>query len=384
MVWFITGNQSKHLEIAQLLGDLEIRPRKLDLSRPQVATLAELVVARVLEAHARVREPCFTESTLLELDGLEPMSGADFKRTLLTLGEAALGRRFGGRRGRTRVAVAYTADGNPDEVAVFEGSVEGTFVASPRGDGGYGWDRAWLPDGYRKTLAQMAGNKAYANMRQRPYVELGALLRGHTDVGAFEAHVTVAAGDAAHVERFTNTCDELGIKSVVIELPRGETRSQPMTASYHHGTLQAVLAEVHEIARTLAARELQVTRVKLEAVGRNPMTPQTDEAARAAPNNYFEFHLKLLLGPSDELAKIESVCLRHGAHLSSNARKLRDDGIAERFVTQRVYAVGRQSAEAQFAALLEDLRPLGLRYGQRIREYTVYDSNAAVDRGWLE
>lgn len=383
MIWFITGNQSKHLEIAQLLGDLEIRARKLDLARPKVATLAELVTARVLEAYARVGEPCFSESTQLELDGLAPMSGAEFKRSLLTLGEAALCRRLGGRRGRTRVAVAYTADGNSTSVAVFEGSIEGTFLEIPRGDAGYGWDRAWLPDGYRKTLAEMAGNKAYANMRQRPYVELGGLLRGHTDVGAFEAHVTVAAGDAAHVERFTNACDELGIKSVVIELPRGETRSQPMTASYHHGSLQAVLAEVHAIARSLAAREFEVTRVKLEAVGKNPMTPQTDEAARAAPNNYFEFHVKLLLGPGDALATIEDVCLRHSAHLSSNARKLRDDGLAERFVTQRVYAVGRPNAEVQFAALLEDLRPLGLRYGQRIREYTVYDSNAAVDRGWL-
>jgi inosine/xanthosine triphosphate pyrophosphatase family protein len=384
MTLFITGNQAKHREVALLLGDLEVRPRKLALARPKQTTLTELAAARVLEAHAKVGEPCFTESTQLELDGLAPMSGAEFKRGLLTLGEAALCRRLGGRRGRVRVAVAYTADGNPDEVAVFEGSVEGTFLEAPRGTGGYGWDRAWLPDGYRRTLAEMAGNKAFANMRQRPYVELAALLRGRSDAGSFEAHVTVAPGDPEYVERFTTICDQLAVKAVVIELPRGETRSQPMTASYHHGSLQAVLAEVHELARQIAAQELEVTRVKLEAVGKNPMTPQTDAAARAAPNNYFEYHVKLLLGPDDDLAAIEAACLAHGAHLSRNARKLRTDGLAERFVTQRVYGLGRPGAELEFAALLEQLRPLELRYGQRIREYTVYDSNAAVDRGWLE
>ncbi len=386
MTLFITGNQSKHLEVAQLLADLEIRPRKLGLARPRVASLAELATARVLEAHTRVDEPCFTESTQLELDGLAPMSGAEFKRALLSLGEATLCRRLGGRRGRVRVAVAYTADGDPETVAVFEDSVEGTFLAEPRGDGGYGWDRAWLPDGYQRTLAEMVGNKSFVNMRQRPYVELGALLRGQTDAGSFEAHVTIAPGDPAYVERFTNLCDQLAVKAVVIELPRGETRSQPMTASYHHGNLAAVLDEVHALARRIATQEFDVTRIKLEAVGRNPMTPQTDAEARTSPSNYFEYHVKLLLGPDDDLAAIEAVCSRHCAHLSrnANARKLRADGLAERFVTQRVHDLGRPKAEREFAALLDDLRPLELRYGQRTREYTVYDSNAAVDHGWLE
>ena len=148
----------------------------------------------MLEAYAQVRVPCFTETTMLALEGMAPMSGAAFKKQLLALGEDELCRQWGPRRGRARVAVAYSADGDPDGAAVFCGDTWGTFLTAPRGRGGYGWDRAFLPDGYRRTLGEMADNKAFVNMRYLPYLELGDLLRGRDYGGSFEAHVTVRAG----------------------------------------------------------------------------------------------------------------------------------------------------------------------------------------------
>ena len=50
-------------------------------------------------------------------------------------------------------------------------------------------------------------------------------LRGQAGRGTFEAHVTVEAADLAERGRFQAACDELGVKSVLIELPRGQTRS---------------------------------------------------------------------------------------------------------------------------------------------------------------
>ena len=49
-----------------------------------------------------------------------------------------------------------------------------------------------------------------------------------------------------------------------------------------------------------------------------------------------------------------------------------------------VYGEGRINAEGRFVALQEAVRALGLPLGQRIREYTVYDSDEGVDRGWLD
>jgi len=66
-------------------------------------------------------------------------------------------------------------------------------------------------------------------------------LQGVTSSGTFEAHVTVTA--LADRERFQAICANLGVKSVLIELPEGSTPSQPMTSSYHRGDLQAVVAQ---------------------------------------------------------------------------------------------------------------------------------------------
>jgi non-canonical purine NTP pyrophosphatase (RdgB/HAM1 family) len=378
---FITGNQTKLDEVTRLLGGVAVSSRKLSLARPEGASLAEVARARVLDAHAQVLAPCFTESTELALEGIPTMSGAQFKKRLLERGEQALFSELGGRRGVARVAVAYTADGV--DARVFEGEVSGELLREPRGDGGYGWDRAWLADGYRRTFGEMAANKAIVNMRHRPYLELGDLLRGRPEGGTFEAHITVIADGAAAIDRFCGFCDDAWIKAVLIELPEGKTRSQPMTASYHHGTLREALDQVFDIARRLAAADFDVTRVKLEAVGRNREIPETAEQAAADPGGYFEYHIKVLVEAGADRAPLAAACERHGAHLSRNARKIRDDGVAERFVTLRVYGVGRAEAEARFAALSDEVAALGHPLGQRIREYTVYDSDEGVDAGWL-
>jgi hypothetical protein len=203
--------------------------------------------------------------------------------------------------------------------------------------------------------------------------------------GTFEAHVTVAAGSETELQRFRAFCEAVSVKCIVIELGRGVAPLQPMTASYHRGSLQQALGEVHAFARALVAAGFEVTRLKLEALGRNQAIPEDDPSARAQPANYFEFHVKVLLPLAGaDVEGLRTRCERHGAHLSRNARKVRADGASERFVTLRVPGLGRASAERCFAALLQDLAGTGLALSQRLREYTVYDSNLALDRGWLE
>ena len=64
-----------------------------------------------------------------------------------------------------RVAVAYEDGSGP---RVFSGSISGTLLKDPRGEGGYGWDRIWVPDGYDRTLAEMQSSKFVVNMRAAP------------------------------------------------------------------------------------------------------------------------------------------------------------------------------------------------------------------------
>ncbi|WP_426746523.1 non-canonical purine NTP pyrophosphatase [Myxococcus faecalis] len=390
---FVTGNRFKADEVGRLLAGLDVSPRKLalpglsdaELQGPGLLDLASIAKRKVLAAYALLGTPCFVETTALELDDGTCFTGARFKKELLERGMQDFLSEHGGRRGRTRVAVAFSEDGHPDHVRIFEDAIEGMLLTEPRGSGGFGWDNAWLPDGYQRTLAEMERNKFFLNMRHRPYLELADLLRPASPGGAYEAHLTVSARSEEDLRRFRAFCDAASVKCIFIELGRGAEPFQPMTASYHHGTLRHALEEVRDMARALASDGFDVTRMKLEALGKNRDMPEDDAAALAQPSNYFEFHVKVLLpAHGADLEALQARCASHGAHLSRNARKVREDGASERFVTLRVHGLGKVKADARFDALLEDLAGLGLPLTQRLREYTVYDSNHALDRGWLE
>src|SRR4051812_16894875 len=170
--------------------------------------------------------------------------------------------------------------------------------------------------------------------------------------GLFESHVTVEARDADALDRFRATCAELGVKCVLIELPRGATRSQPMTNQVHRGTLPQARREAMDLAALLGRRGFPVLRVKLEAAPENRDVPEADDQATRLPrDNYFEYHVRLTL-PGDEAAeRVSAACGPHGAHLSSNAFRRLPGGQVERFVTLRCYGVGRSTADARMAAL---------------------------------
>jgi hypothetical protein len=202
--------------------------------------------------------------------------------------------------------------------------------------------------------------------------------------GTFEAHITVNTKTLAERDKFHQFCQVLGIKCVLIELPQGITRSQPMTASYHQGKLTSVMVEVGDIAHQLSVRGFEVIRLKIEAMVNNHDVPITDAQARALPvSNYFEFHVKALLSGEMSLAALGKYCLENDAHLSANALK-QMGGEQQRFITMRLYGVGKQSAVGKFQALLATLKAKGIKLSQPQLEYTVYDSNIYLDAGWVE
>jgi hypothetical protein len=175
------------------------------------------------------------------------------------------------------------------------------------------------------------------------------------------------------------------VKCVLIELPEGVTQTQPMTASYHRGTLTQVWTEVYSLAQEICQIGFQVTRVKIEAMVYNQDIPVTDSEVKKHPvTNYFEFHIKALLSPESDLEALRQHCAKFNAHLSVNAFKMNVNGQQhQRFITLRIYELGRRSATASFQKLVTSLRARGISLMEPQLEYTVYDSNLDLDAGWL-
>ena len=202
--------------------------------------------------------------------------------------------------------------------------------------------------------------------------------------GTFEAHITVKAVNAELKRKFCLLCQKLAVKCVFIELPQGVTRSQMMTASYHHGAFKDVLQKINQIAEKIVNADFEVTRIKIEAMVSNQDIPIFDiEAQKLPKSNYFEFHVEAILSASENLEVLKKYCLQHNAHLSKNAFKKLIDGKHERFITMRIYGLGYKSAQTRFDNLILYLKSKGFKLSQQQREYTVYDTNLNLDNGWI-
>jgi hypothetical protein len=201
--------------------------------------------------------------------------------------------------------------------------------------------------------------------------------------GAFETHITVAAGRADDLAVFAA---EHGLAFIHIELDRGDTPSQPMLTVHSSGTLDQQVAEAHDWCERLQAAGIRPVRTKIEATPWSAGVPQTDREAGGEPaGRYFEHHIKVRL-PSERVADrvaVTDVAERHGARLSRNARLHGPDGRPEHFVNQRCHHVGRASAAGRLDALVHDLHAAGHKVISVEQEYVVHDSHLGLDSGWL-
>lgn len=202
--------------------------------------------------------------------------------------------------------------------------------------------------------------------------------------GDFEAHVTVRAPGPSEVAALERYAAARGVKFAHIVLDRGRTPSQPMLTLRASGALPGVRAAVEGAVREVRDAGFEVVRAKVEAAPWAEGVPESDEAAVAlGARYYFEHHIKLLLPPGADAAPLAELASGHCAHLSRNARRVRADGRAERFVTQRCRMVGRRTAGARLDALTAAIGAAGYEMASAEREFVVYDSDASLDAGWI-
>jgi hypothetical protein len=201
--------------------------------------------------------------------------------------------------------------------------------------------------------------------------------------GDFEVHLTVRSVSTLDV--FRAWCEAERCKCVRIVLARGMQVEQPMATWRRDDTvLPDVLAEATERAQDLERAGVAVVRVKIEADPSNDDVPTSDSAALLQGScNYFEHHVKVRREAAAGYELLLRACLDHAAHLSRNAWRKAAEGFEERFVTLRSYRMGRFASEQQLQRLLAALEGAGEQIIDVESEYTVHDSNLALDAGWL-
>jgi XTP/dITP diphosphohydrolase len=164
-----TRNRHKVREISELLSGVGVLVRSFrdfpDL--PEVVEDGDTLEANAVKKAATIAAvtglPALADDTGLEVQALDGAPGVvsaryagpdatydDNNRKLLA---ALAGVPAAVRRARFRCVVALAVPGEP--VRSVEGRTDGVILETPRGDGGFGYDPVFLPDGHERTYAEM-------------------------------------------------------------------------------------------------------------------------------------------------------------------------------------------------------------------------------------
>lgn len=149
----VTTNQDKLAEINEILGTSH-KVSKIDIPEIQTLDLDELITYKVKEAYRRIKKPVLAEDVDFEIKTLKGLPGTFIKFFLQTLGTEGTAKLVKGQKTDTIVTAAYAVyDGK--NLKIFKGKIEGTLSMRNRGEYGFGFDKIFIPKGYKQTFAQM-------------------------------------------------------------------------------------------------------------------------------------------------------------------------------------------------------------------------------------
>jgi XTP/dITP diphosphohydrolase len=168
---FVTTNEHKRREVESILG-VELERAAPDVPEIQALDPAEVAAHKARSAYEALGSPphpVLVEDSGLVVGAWNGLPGALTKWFLSSVGnEGLLGMLCDGdRRARAVCAVAVAEDGG--EVRVFRGEVGGSIAPEPRGEGGFGWDQIFVPEGSELTYAQMGDAKNEDSHRARAF-----------------------------------------------------------------------------------------------------------------------------------------------------------------------------------------------------------------------
>lgn len=178
---FVTSNPNKAREAAGILK-IQLHNVALDLPELQSLDVAEVAANKAATARESLGfpdSPVLVEDSGLIVEAWNGLPGALTKWFLSSVGNEGLLKMLAAeedRSARAVCAVAVATSGGA--VRVFTGVVGGSVAHEPRGSGGFGWDRIFVPEGYDQTYAELGARKHEDSHRVRAFEAAREALEG--------------------------------------------------------------------------------------------------------------------------------------------------------------------------------------------------------------
>lgn len=150
----VTGNASKAAEIGAITG-WPVEAVKLDILEIQSLDLEQVAREKALAAYRAVGKPVVVDDTGMTISALNGLPGpfvAWFLDQLKPQGILDMVQGKADRRAEVATCIGYADEHGAH---TFLGTVAGTITTELRGEGGFGYDPIFIPDGQTKTYAEM-------------------------------------------------------------------------------------------------------------------------------------------------------------------------------------------------------------------------------------
>ncbi len=172
----ITRNRGKAQEIGAIL-EMQVEAVDLDISEIQSLDVCEVAREKAKAAYKLIGRPVVVDDAGMTIAALKGLPGALVGSFLDTIGPSGILKLIANESDRR--ASVLTCIGYADErgVETFLGEVQGELTTSLRGEGGFGYDPIFVPQGQSRTYAEMtADEKNSISMRKIALVKLRAFL----------------------------------------------------------------------------------------------------------------------------------------------------------------------------------------------------------------
>lgn len=172
----VTGSDAKAREASEILGS-EIERADFDLPEIQAATVEDVAREKAREAFRRLERACVVEDSGLGFAAWSGLPGPYVKWFERAAGLAALCRSLDGFSDRRATASCVLAFRSETQQLTAIGRIEGSIAREPRGNGGFGWDAIFVPDGSDRTFSEMsAAEKNAISHRRKAWEELKRMI----------------------------------------------------------------------------------------------------------------------------------------------------------------------------------------------------------------
>ena len=172
-ILFATSNRNKLLEAQRILGAAGISVAHFPFSHNEIRSdmLEDIAREAVGAAFKECGRPVFVEDAGLFISALNGFPGTYSGWVQKKIGNGGILRLLEGATERSAYFEACIAYHDGSRVTCFAGRCEGSIASEPRGEGGFGYDPIFVPQGRPQTFAENIELKNNLSHRYKSLLE---------------------------------------------------------------------------------------------------------------------------------------------------------------------------------------------------------------------